>query len=98
MEPKHCIYRLLPKLLLTAVLMAAQLGAVLHAFAHEPGAPQTTVCATCIAAEKLSAAAVDVAPCSSVSCLRPSSGPILNLCYDSKHALTARQRGPPALG
>ena len=40
--------RLLPGLLLAALLIAAQGALALHAFEHDPGAPQGKVCGTCI--------------------------------------------------
>jgi hypothetical protein len=51
--------RLLPGLLLAALLIGAQGALALHAFEHDPGAPQGKVCTTCITASQLNAGSVD---------------------------------------
>jgi hypothetical protein len=87
--------RLLPGLLLAGLLVAAQLGAALHAFEHDAGAPQTKVCPTCITVAHLGAGDINGQP--------PVELPARELSYlafsaaavTSVGAHIARQRGPP---
>lgn len=51
---------LIPNLLLAALLLSAQFGSLLHAFEHDPGAPQAKYCSTCATASQLSSACVDM--------------------------------------
>ncbi len=87
-----------PGLLLAALLVGAQLSAAIHAFAHDPGAPQTKTCSTCVTVAQLGAAAVDTA--SGVPL--PGTGVIFT---EHRHLDPApasfpaqRQRGPPPRG
>lgn len=87
--------RLLPGLLLAGLLVAAQLGAALHAFEHDAGAPQAKVCLTCITVAHLGAG--------NISNPSPVELPARDLSYtavvsapvSSVGASIARQRGPP---
>lgn len=85
----------MPNLLLAALLLSAQFGALLHAYEHDPGAPQAKVCSTCTTASQLSSACVDThedqvivpsgACCPTADETRPGSvGPVL-----------VHQRDPP---
>ena len=87
--------RLLPGLLLAALLIAAQGALALHAFEHDPGAPQGKVCGTCITGAQLAAGSLDdPAP----DALEPTAHvpvPDAGGGFDSLRAWSARQRGPP---
>ena len=50
--------RQLPGLLLAGLLVGAQVGAVAHAFEHDPGTAQFNLCAACVTVAQLGAAAV----------------------------------------
>jgi hypothetical protein len=50
---------LIPNLLLAVLLLSAQFGSLLHAFEHDPGAPQGQYCSACATANQLSSACVD---------------------------------------
>jgi len=81
--------------LLTALLVAGQAGAVLHAFEHDAGIPQGKVCATCVTASQLGVASIDNAVTVD---LKPPSVPHDSVAAPtcrSRHVLVARQRGPP---
>lgn len=88
--------RLLPGLFLAALLVAAQGALVLHAFEHDPGAPQGKVCTTCVTASQLAAGSldipVDVAPEPARHCFIPAA----SRGFESVHTATVRQRGPPS--
>jgi len=86
----------LPGLFLAALLIAAQGALALHAFEHDPGAPQGKVCTTCITASQLAAGSVDihvgVAPEPARNCFIPAA----YRGFESVHTATVRQRGPPS--
>lgn len=93
---KGCkIRRPLPNLLLAAILLAAQVGVVLHAAGHEPGVPQTTVCKSCIAADQLAAASIDQQGTTDLDLAGSRLVVTQASDFRSIHALSARQRGPP---
>jgi len=80
---------------MAALLIAAQWGALVHAFEHEAGKSQAQVCTTCVAASQLGFACIDMsiipnAPLSNSVRHTDSTGKI-----DSHHIPAARQRGPP---
>lgn len=87
--------RIAANAMLAVFLIAAQWGAVVHAFEHEAGTPLNQVCTTCVAASNLSAACIDsptmvvAAPAYSVIDVT------VNAEFTSRHSLTTRQRGPP---
>lgn len=96
MNVLRLIARRLPGLLLAGLLVGAQVGALAHAFEHDPGTPQFNLCAACVTVAQLGAAAVNAPQ---------------DLVLDHSHAVaqhvepfspvladraTARQRGPPA--
>ena len=88
--------RLLPGLFLAALLIGAQGALALHAFEHEPGAPQGKVCDTCVTASQLAAAGVDM-PAGDT--LEPAEQPFIPTAFrgfESVHTATVRQRGPPS--
>ena len=83
-------------LLLTALLVAGQAGAALHALQHHVGVPQGEVCSTCVTVAQLGAASVDNPIAER---LEPPSAPhdsIVAPACRSQHIFVARQRGPPA--
>ena len=86
----------LASLLLVSLLVAAQLGAIAHAHAHELGAPQTQVCSTCAAANQLDSACIDTAIAVGRAPLESSYQTIADTDAQSTSALVPRQRGPPA--
>ncbi|HNP34754.1 MAG TPA: hypothetical protein PKK10_02770 [Woeseiaceae bacterium] len=88
-------HRLLPGILLAALLVGAQLATVLHAFEHDLGTAQSKVCATCVAAAQLGAAGIDSHPGIELAGQKFRHAPITMLALSSVPAPTARQRGPP---
>ena len=90
------VSRLLPNLLLAVLLIAGQAGAALHAFEHDPGAPQIKVCSTCITAAQLGAASVDSPVARDLEPPSASYSSVTVAACHSRHVLVARQRGPPA--
>jgi hypothetical protein len=56
MVQHNCKIRL--SVLLAIIFLAAQTGALAHAYEHVPGNPQAQVCSTCIAGHALSSACV----------------------------------------
>ena len=87
--------RLLPGLLLATLLIGAQVAAVLHAFEHEPGAPQGKVCGTCVTAGQLAAGSVDSHAREALEPTRHLFVPTASRGFDSTHTVQVRQRGPP---
>lgn len=88
--------RLVHNLVLATFLVAAQWGALAHAFEHDVGTPQSQVCATCVAASQLGFACIDTPV--PMQMARPY--PVQNTGHakgtDSIHVLVVRQRGPPS--
>ena len=92
LSPKR---RAWPSLLLAALLATAQFATVVHAFAHDPGAPQAKTCSTCVTVAQLGAATVDTTPDYAL--------PRWHAAYPLEHrhriAVASfpahRQRGPP---
>lgn len=87
-----------PGLLLALMLVAAQFSAAMHAYAHDPGAPQTKTCSTCATVAQLGVGAVDNTP--------ELALPRTTLIYPNPRDLdpapasrpAQRQRGPPPRG
>ena len=46
------------RVLLAIIFLAAQTGALAHAYEHDPGSPRAQVCSICVAADSLSSACV----------------------------------------
>jgi hypothetical protein len=90
--------RLLPALLLAALLVAAQGALALHAFEHDPGAPQGKVCAACVTAGQLASGSLDVHTGDAPEPAAQRFIPAASHSFDSLHTATARQRGPPSPG
>ena len=88
--------RLIRILFFAALLIVAQGALALHALEHEPGAPLGKVCGTCITASQLAAGGLDADPGSALEPARPVLVPTASQAFDSVHAATARQRGPPS--
>ena len=88
--------RLLPGLFLAALLVGAQGALALHAFEHDPGAPQGKVCAACVTAGQLAAGIVDIHTGDAPEPAGHRFIPDANRSFDSPHTATARQRGPPS--
>jgi hypothetical protein len=81
--------------LLAIIFLAAQTGALAHAYEHVPGNPQAQVCSTCIAGHALSAACV--ASTAYIEIRRYNSGFSVERAPvpDTIHVPLARQRAPP---
>ena len=96
MKWQGCNPGLLPNLFLAAFLLAAQFGALAHAFEHDAGAPQDNVCSTCASASQLASACVDSHFPAELEPLPLSF--VTNSIVDARsvRAIVARQRGPPA--
>jgi hypothetical protein len=88
--------RLLPGLLLAALLVGAQGALALHAFEHEPGTPQGKVCTTCVTATQLDAGSVDILTGDAPEPVRHVIIPTASRGFGSVHTATVRQRGPPS--
>lgn len=88
--------RRLTGLIATVLVIAAQGTLALHAFEHDPGAPQGKVCATCVTASQLAAGSVDGQVGESLAPARPIFIPAAHRGFGSRHAAPVRQRGPPS--
>jgi hypothetical protein len=88
--------RLIRSLFFATLLIVAQGALALHAFEHESGAPQGKVCGACITAGQLAAGSMDAHSGESLEPAQHRFVPTTNQGFDSVHAATARQRGPPA--
>ncbi len=89
------IRSILPAGLIAALLLVAQLGAVIHAYDHDYGAPQAKVCKTCIGFDQLASAGVDC--CGDAALPARRSEPARHGMSPARSVPTpiARQRGPP---
>ena len=90
--------RLLPGLLLAALLIGAQGALALHAFEHDLGAPPGKVCGTCVTASQLGAASVDSHTGDAAEPAPQHFTPTASGGVQSVHSATVRQRGPPSSG
>jgi hypothetical protein len=88
--------RLLPGLFLAALLIAAQGVLALHAFEHEPGAPQGKVCTTCVTASQLAAGNIDIHVGDAPEPVRHFITAAASRGFESVHTAIVRQRGPPS--
>ena len=77
------------------LLIAAQGALALHAFEHDPGAPQGKVCGTCVTASQLAAGSVDSHAGESLPPSKQLFVPAAHRGFESRHAVPVRQRGPP---
>jgi hypothetical protein len=93
---QHFNAGILPNVVLAALLVAAQLAAVLHDFEHELGAPQSKVCSTCATASQLGSASVDGHFPEDLDPPGSAFTAAANVDFLSARAVVARQRGPPA--
>jgi len=81
--------------LLAIIFFAAQIGALAHAYEHDPGGPQAQVCSICIAGHALDSACVvstmhiELQHCNAGISTDRSDVP------DVIHLPLARQRAPP---
>jgi hypothetical protein len=80
---------------LAVLLIAAQGALALHAFEHDPGAPQGKVCGTCVTASQLAAGSVDSHAGESLPPARQLFVQSAHRGFESRHAAPVRQRGPP---
>ena len=87
--------RLMPGLLVAALLIAAQGALALHAFEHDPGAPQGKVCVTCVTASQLAAGSVDMHTGDLPEPAPQLFIPTASRGFESAHTAPVRQRGPP---
>ncbi len=91
----RCRPQFLPSLLLACLLVAAQLGAIAHAHAHDLGTPQSKVCSTCAVANQLGSACVDSHVATDLAPQQSSFQVIVSKDTRSTNTFVARQRGPP---
>ena len=92
LSPKR---RAWPSLLLATLLATAQFATVVHAFAHDPGAPQAKTCGTCVTVAQLGAATVDTTPVFALPC-RHAAYSLEHWQHIAVASYPAhRQRGPP---
>jgi hypothetical protein len=90
---QNCKIRL--SVLLAIIFLAAQVGALAHAYDHEPGSPQAQACSTCIAGHSLSSACI--ASTAHIEFQQDNAGVIVKraLVPHTIHLPLARQRAPP---
>ena len=88
--------RLLPGLLLAALLIGAQGAVVLHTFEHDPGVPPGKVCGTCVTASQLAAGSVDTHTGDALERAPQHFIPTASRGFESVHTAPVRQRGPPS--
>jgi hypothetical protein len=81
--------------LLIWLLLAAQFSTAVHAFEHDLGNPQGTVCKTCVAAAQLGTACIDTHIAITIKKPRASTAPcrVAGIC--TSPSIAVRQRGPP---
>jgi hypothetical protein len=91
--PQNCEKPL--SLLLAIIFLAAQSGALAHAYEHDPGGPQAQVCSICIAGHSSGSACV--ASTVHIEFLHCNSGVSIERTPvpDTIHLPHARQRAPP---
>jgi hypothetical protein len=77
------------------LLLVAQVGALAHAYEHDPGSPQDRICSTCIAGQSVGSACVDSSPQVEFPAYKAPAN-IEQVSADaSVHLPLARQRAPP---
>ena len=83
--------------LLAIILLAAQAGALAHAYEHEhdPAHPQTQVCSACIAGQAVGSACVNSTPQFEIRAYKSVVGFDQVSALNSVHVPLARQRAPP---
>ena len=86
---------LAPNLLLVALLIGAQSGALAHAFKHDGDTLQNKTCAICVTVSQLDASCVDAPANTDIEHCHSCQAIALAATFESFHALAARQRGPP---
>ena len=77
------------------LLVAAQTGALAHAYEHDPGTLQDTTCASCVTAGELTSACLDSGVVADIRALHSSLETDQQIPIESIATLSARQRGPP---
>jgi len=90
---QNCEIRL--SVLLALIFLAAQIGALAHAYEHVPGSPQAQACSTCIAGHSLSSACVGST--AHIEFQRDNVGVSVKRAPlpNTIHLPLARQRAPP---
>lgn len=83
------------EILLVAIVVVVQTGALTHAHEHDPGTPQTQVCATCIAANATTPGGVPEVPQWHIEPCRSHPFLFLSSPSISIQIPLARQRAPP---
>ena len=86
---------LIPNLLLAILLISAQFGSLLHAFEHDPGAPQAKYCSACATASQLSSACIDVHSDQAIVPARTGFLVERRASLVSAAVILVHQRGPP---
>ncbi len=81
--------------LLAIIFLAAQLGALAHAYEHELGRPQIQVCSTCIAGHSLSPACVGATAHIEFQQYNADVSIERTSVPNTIHLPLARQRAPP---
>lgn len=80
---------------LIVVLLAAQTGAIAHAYEHEPEILQDATCISCVAVNQLGAACVDSGARNDFTPPVSDHYTVSHVSGESIRTLTCRQRGPP---
>lgn len=82
-------------LVLVLLLVGAQSGALAHAFKHDIGTPRQQSCAICLRLSQLDTSCVVTPADLAIENFQCSPAPEGKKAFESFHAPTARQRGPP---
>jgi hypothetical protein len=83
------------RLVLAALVVVAQLGAITHALQHDIDAPQTQVCGTCITAHSTASGCITDAWCWQVEPDQTGAISYRAPAIASPKVPLARQRAPP---
>jgi hypothetical protein len=82
-------------LIIALLLIAAQTAALVHAYAHDPGAPQAQTCKGCVTANQLASACADTQSQAAIQLFRSCLHSAQVFLGESTHTIVIRQRGPP---
>jgi len=80
---------------LAIIFIAAQTGALAHAYEHDPGSPQAQVCSICIGGHSLGSACVTSTVHVDIQRFNPGVSIERTSVPDTIHVPYARQRAPP---
>ena len=85
----------MPGFFIAALLIGAQGALAVHAFEHDPGAPQGKVCTICVTANQLGATSVDTQTGDAPEPAPQHFIPSASRGFQPVQTTPVRQRGPP---